>query len=175
MEPLNITITGLGLDTVVGAAYEGALTLADMIVAEAARNLAKDKDYQEVYGGLRNRVAMVRDDEIRARVKAEIDDAFGVPVVATNQWGEPTGKATTLRALILAEAEKFFTEKRGKDRYNNGPTMTGAERVVAALVAEELTKEMAAAFRVEKERVVAVVREKAAELIAAAVKEGLRK
>lgn len=175
MQPLNITITDLTLDTVVGAGYEEPHTLADVIVNAAVEKLLKDGDTREISSALAKRIAVIRDEEIRAKVRAELDDAMAKPIRKTNQWGEPTGQGeTTLRELILAEAAKFFTEKRSKDSYGSGPKFTDAERVIAELVQGELKKDMAAAFAEEKAKVVAVVQGKAAELLADAVKAGLR-
>lgn len=174
MEPLNIQISDLTLDTVMGAGYDGALTLADLIVGAAVKRLTKDDEYGEVVGGLRKRVAQIRDEEIRARVLAEIEATMAAPVSLTNSYGEPVGKATTIRELIVAEATKFFTEKKSTDNYDRGPRLTGAERVIAELVKAELTKEMATAFAEEKAKVVAAVQAKAAEMLAEAVRAGLR-
>lgn len=174
MEPLNISIEGLNLDTVIDGDYEGARTLADAIVSAAVAKLVKDKDYGEVHSGLRKRVAQIRDEEIRERVRLELDEVMLQPVTATNQWGEPVGQPTTLRALIVAEATKFFSVKLKSDSYDRRPELTGAQRVIAELVKAELTKELAAAFADEKAKVVKAVQGKAAELLAQAVKDGLR-
>lgn len=176
MEPLNITITDLSLDTVLGESERyGAMTLADAIVNAAVADITKDEAYREVYGGLRKRIGAIRDEEIRARVTVELDEAMRAPIVATNQWGEPVaGKGTTtVRELILAEAKQFFTEKTRTDSYSNTPALTGAQRVIAALVKEQLTKELTAVFAAEKEKVVAALRATAADLVADAVKKGL--
>lgn len=174
MEPLNIEIRDLTLDTVVGAEYDGALTLGDMIVERAARNLTKDSEYGEVASALRKRIGAIRDEEIRALVRAELAEAMQAPVTATNQWGEPTGQPTTLRALVVEAATKFFTEKRSRDTYGREPKMTDAERVIGELIKAELTKELAAVFAAEKAKVVSAVQAKAGELLAQAVKDGLR-
>ena len=176
MEPLNITITDLGLDTIIGVGYrDEPVTLVDAIVKEAVSQLTKEKGYDEVRDGVRKRVALIRDEEIRALVRPELEKAMVAPITQTNSWGEPiVGKPTTLREMILAEATKFFTEKKGEDSYGRGPKQTAAERVVAELVRTELVKEMTAAFAEEKNKVVAAVQAKAAEMIAKAVKDGLR-
>lgn len=175
MEPLNITITDLGLDTVIDGDYEhGGRTLADAIVDRAVTALTKDQEYREVHGGLAKRVSQIRDEEIRERVRVEIKKVMAQPIHATNQWGERTSGETTLLALIVAQAEKFFTEKRTKDSYDRSPAMTGAQRVIAEMVQASLTKELAAIFAEEKAKVVKAVQGKAAELIAQAVKDGLR-
>lgn len=171
MEPLNITITDLSLDTVVGAEYDGSLTLADLIVNAAVARLTKDQAYVEVLGRrLRDRIAAIRDEEIRALVKAELEPVMTEPVTPTSQWGESVGKPTTLRALVLKAAEEFFTKRR--DEYRQ-PRTTEAERIVAAEVGAALTKELKDAVAAEKAKVVAAVQAKAAELIATAVKEGV--
>lgn len=174
MEALNITIEGLALDTVIDAEHGDGRTLADAIVDRAVATLTRDQEYREVHGGLAKRVSLIRDEEIRERVRVEIDKVMAQPIHATNQWGERTGGETTLLALIVAEGEKFFTEKRKTDSYDRGPALTGAQRVVAELVQKHLVKELAALFAEEKARVIEAVRGKAADLIAQAVKDGLR-
>jgi hypothetical protein len=173
VEPLNIEINGLALDTVVGAGYnDEPITLLDAIINAAVVRLSKEDEYREVHGGLRKRVAAIRDEEIRALVKPELEAAMTAPITPTNHWGEPTtGKTTTLRELIVAHATKFFTEKT--DEGYNRPQSTAAQRVVAEAVEKELTAELRAAVADEKAKVVAAVRAKAAELIATAVKEGV--
>lgn len=170
MEPLNIQITDLSLETIVGAEYDGALTLADLIVNAAVTRLMKDGEYSEIQGGLRKRVGQIRDEEIRAFVKTELVGAMAAPIYRTNAYGERSGQETTLRELIVEHAKDFFTKKTGD--YNR-PQYTAAERVVTAAVEKELTKELAAAIADEKAKVVAAIRAKAADLIAQAVKEGV--
>lgn len=175
MEPLTIAITDLSLNTVIGVGFhDDPVTLADAIVNAAVSRLFKEDEYREMLNGLRKRVAQIRDEEIRALVKPELEAAMVAPIVATNQWGEPiSSKTGTLRELIIAQASKFFGEKTG-DSYR-GPQLTAAERVVDEAVKKELTAELQAAVADEKAKVVAAVRAKAAELIATAVREGVGK
>lgn len=165
MTPLNITITDLTLDTVVGAGYEEAITLADMIVNQAAKELAKSADYHTIQERIRN----VRAEVIRERVAAEVEAALVAEVQQTNEFGESSGPPTTLRALI-AKAAKDAVTMRGRGSYGNP---TPLEQTIRDEVDRALLAELAATVKAEKEKVVAAVRAKAADLIAQAVKEGV--
>lgn len=170
MEPLKIEIQDLGLDTVIGPHYpDGVQTLGEAIVAKAAANLTQDGEYGEVMQSLRRRIAKIRDDEIRDLVRAELAKAMAEPVTQTNSYGESIGQPTALRALIVDAATKFFSE-RGD--YGRGATQ--AQKLVAQEVQTALTKELREVMAEEKAKVVAVVQAKAAELLAEAVKQGLR-
>lgn len=170
MEDLTIAIEGLNLETVIGTQYpDSPLTLADAIVVAAAKELLTGADVLSVS----TRIRQIRDEEIRAQVAAEIQVALAEPFHRTNYYGEGRDQPITLRTLIADEAKKFFTEQRRPHGRYDGPTSTAAQDVVAALVKDALTKELAAAVADEKAKVVAAVRAKAAELIATAVKEGV--
>lgn len=174
MEPLSITITDLTLNTVIDGDYEGSRTLGDAIVDRAVKKLTKDGEYSEVHDGLRKRVAKIRDEEIRNLVHVELAKAMAEPITLTNSYGEPTGTPTTLRALIISKATEFFTVKRRNDSYNRSSEMTNAQLVVAEMIKNELTKELASIFAEEKARIIKAIQANAAEVIADAVRKGLR-
>jgi hypothetical protein len=144
-------------------------TLGDAVAYEIANDLKRD----QFYGELKKRVNTIRDEEIRKLVSAEITAAMSADIPLTNGYGEQVGKTTTLRELIVAEGRKFFTEKRRANGRYDGPTSTAAQDVVAAMVKDALTKELATAVAEEKTRVVEAVRAKGAELIGDAIKQGL--
>lgn len=176
MEPLNITITDLSLDTVIGQHYGGEdggspMVLLDAIVEAATTRIIKDADGREIYGGLRKRVDAVRDVEIRKRVAAEVDAVFAQPFQATNSFGEARGEPITMRAIIADAVKDWFT-KDVQTNYREGKR-TAASEFVKAAVDAALKKELAAVILEEKAKVVAAVQAKAAELIAEAVKQGL--
>jgi hypothetical protein len=123
------------------------------------------------YGEFRKLVDTIRAEEIRKAVAAQVHEAMVAPIQQTNGFGEPVGKAMTLREMVVAEAHRFFTVRTGD--YNK-PHHTDAERAVASMVHDLLTKELAGIIAEEKTKVVAAVQAKAGSIIAEAVKAGLR-
>jgi len=180
VEPLNISIEGLNLDTVIGGHYYGGdddsggspKVLLDAIVEAATTRLVKDTEGRDIYGGLRKRVNEIRDDEIRTRVAAEVEAAFAEPFQPTNAYGEAKGESITIRSLIAKAVNEWFT-KDTNNNYREGKRTAAGEFVKAAVDAA-LKKELAEAIADEKAKVVKAVQGKAAELLAQAVKDGLR-
>lgn len=138
--------------------------------AVAAR-IFVDVKREEHYGEFRRLVETIRAEEIRKAVAEQVAEAMVAPVQQTNSYGEPIGKATTLREMVVAEAHRFFTAKTGD--YNK-PHHTDAERAVALMVKDLMAKELAGIIAEEKAKVVAAVQAKAGSIIADAVKAGLR-
>jgi len=173
MEPLNITITDLSLNTVIGQHYDGdreaqvPLTLADAIVEAAAWSLTGNTDWPDVT----TRVRQIRDAEIRSRVVAEIETAVTKQVQRTDSYGQAVGAPTTLReeiARVANDAVKVHSRSSG---LSHNPTPL--QEIIRTEVDKALTAELKTVVEDEKAKVVAAVRAKAAELIASAVKEGL--
>lgn len=172
MEPLNITITDLSLNTVVGQSYDTdkeypvPVTLADAIVEAAARLLSQESDWVSV----KTQVRSIRTEVIRERVAAEVEAALSGPINTTNGWGEQVGPPTTLRAEIA----KMAAEALKVDHRNiHSREFTPAQKVIREQVDQAMTKELAEAVADEKAKVVAAVRAKAADLIAEAVRQGV--
>lgn len=173
---IKIDVSNVDLSSVIDAQYRqvgedeyasSGVRLGDVVASRIADDLKRDDSYL----GLRKRVMGIRDEEIRALVRDQVTAALEAPLQQTNHYGEPTGQSTTLRELIMVEATKFFTEKTGD---YNSPKFTAAERAIAAAVKDVLTKEITELVAEEKKKVVAAVRSKAGEIIADAVKQGLR-
>lgn len=138
--------------------------------AVAAR-IFTDVKREEHYGEFRRLVDTIRAEEIRKAVAEQVAETMAAPITHTNSYGEPVGKVTTLREMVVAEAHRFFTARTGD--YNK-PHHTDAERAVAAMVKDLMTKEIAGIIADEKAKVVAAVQSKAGSIIAEAVKAGLR-
>lgn len=132
-EPVKIDVAfPLNLDTEMTGRYRQVteddytrteVTLLDLIVEEAARQLvaAASADTR------RDVRRMVHDrtiEMIDARIVPMLDEAFAAPVQRTNEYGEPTGKPTTLRELVIAEAQR--TMGRRTDRYGDKPSLLDA-------------------------------------------------
>lgn len=176
---INVTVDteGIDLTTVVGerSRYDHNLeesvtqevTLGDEVAKRITARLTKD----EAYPGLRQRFLTIRDEEIRKALEPIVTDAIAGPIQKTNNYGEPSGGTTTLRELIMAEAQRLATAKVG-DGYR-GSNETVLAKFVREQIAAAFTKELAAVVAEEKAKVVAAVRAKAADLIAEAVKQGV--
>lgn len=177
---INVTvegIDGIDLNTVLGeeiAYYNPETeeterrpqTLADLVAKKVTALLTKD----DSWGGLRKRFLQIRDEEMRTAVKPIVAEALAGPIQKTNRYGEPTGATTTMRELIIAEVSKALHEKA--DRFSSsGPTFL--HKAVAETVRAMLDAELKAVFDAEKAKIVAAVKDKAADLIADAVKQGV--
>ena len=174
---INVTVEDLGdidLTTVVGERsrydhdIEESVTVEVTLGDEVAKRLTAKLTKDDQWDGLRKRFLAIRDEEIREAVKPLVAEAITAAIEQTNGFGERTGKSTTMRELVMAEAKKVFTERAD---YGRGSTL--AQRIVADAVGAAFNRELAAAIADEKAKVVAAVRAKAADLIAAAVKEGV--
>jgi hypothetical protein len=176
---INVTVNGLeaiDLGTVVNteAYYDhetderipAQRTLADVIADKVTRKLTAES----YYGDLKRRVTAIRDEEIREAIEPIITEAISGEIQKTNSFGEPTGKSTTIRELIMSEARTLLT--KSADSYGRG-SETVLQKWVREQIAAAFTKELAAVVAQEKEKVVAAVRAKAADLIADAVKQGV--
>jgi hypothetical protein len=167
MDGLNITISDLSLDTIIGQDYDGGpLTLADALVVEACKQLAHLSDYRSV----QERIRELRTEVIRERVTAEVEAALTAETTPTNEFGEPSAPPTTLRALIAKMAKEAIAPRKA----NSYGEKTAIEKVVKDEVDRAIAKELAAAVADEKAKLVAVIRAKTADLLTQAVKDGLR-
>lgn len=175
---INVTVEGVDLTSVIGehAEYDSdgeyiggnGVTIADKVAQHLARDLMKDDSYRT----LKQRVMDLRDEEIRAQLKPIVEAAITGSIQRTNSYGHPVGEPTTLHDIILAEVNTYLTANVGGS-YNK-PTTTRIKSFVAEAVETVIRKEMATVIAEEKAAVVAVVRSKTAELLAEAVKQGLR-
>lgn len=164
MKPLTVAVGELTLDTVIMNPAGEAVSLGTAIVEAAAAALVDTADYLSI----KERIRGIRDEEIRARVAVEIEQAMDGPLTLTNQFGEPMGRAGTLReeiARMTVEALKM------DERYHREPTP--AQKCIREHVSRAFERELAEAVAYEKEKVITAVRAKAAELIADAVRRGL--
>ncbi len=142
---------------------EEPMTLGEAVAQEIVRKLMAT----DAWNTVRRLVDEIRREEIRDTVRQEIGNALTTPVQATNIWGEPTGAPTTLRERIYAEAKELITKA---DRHGG---QTAMQMMIRQEVDAAIAAELKDAIKAEKEKVVAAVRAKAADLIATAVKEGV--
>jgi hypothetical protein len=176
---VNITVNVDGdvdLTAVVGEHYDGdrechvPQTLGDLVADRLVQRLIHDRESE--YRNVAREVADTRRDIIRELVTAEVETALTNPVIPTNSWGESTGEPTTLRAEIVRIARESVRVRKPNT------VATRDESAVELLIRKEisgaLAKELADVVAAEKAKVVALVHAKAAELIADAVKAGVR-
>lgn len=138
------------------------LTLGDVVVEELVKGLR----ISDQYSTLARRVAEIRDEMIRERIKAEVDAAFANPITETNRFGQPTGNVTTLVELIIDEVKKFMAERVDRNGYTSHSGKPRAAWYAAAAVEDAVKGDISAAVNAEKERAVAAIRSRAADLIA---------
>lgn len=181
---INVTVDGIdGVDltTVVGdeiAYYDPETeetehrprTLGDLVAEKLADKIYAGLDYQQRYE-LTKTASAERVKLIRERLVPQVEQALTGEIQKTNNYGEPTGQTTTMRELIIAEVTRVINAKG--DRFYSDSDKPLLTRVVTAEVNRALTAELADAFKAEKEKVVAAVKAKAADLIAEAVKQGV--
>jgi hypothetical protein len=141
-----------------------AVTLGDAVAERIANRLMREEEYRP----LKQRVLEIRDNEVREQVKPVVARAIEASVQPTNSYGQPTGEPVTLTDVIVREAKELLNKRSD---YGRGPTFL--EGVIRDAVGVALQKELAAAIAEEKAKVVAVIRAKAAELIAEAIKAGV--
>jgi hypothetical protein len=150
----------------VGEREDYEVTIGHLIAEKVTQLLAKD----DSWGGVKRRFLEIREEGIREAVQPLIAEALTGAIQKTNNYGEPTGQTTSMRELVMVEAQKIVSKPI--DSYGRGETFLQklVREEIGRVFAGELSKVMAA----EKEKVVAAVRAKAADLIAEAVKQGVR-
>lgn len=169
---LNINIDDLDLNEKIGGYYDedgdfvGGKTVAAAVVAALVAQATKG-DY---YSGLKKRVEEVRDEEIRAAIAPILAEAIAKPLVKTNSYGEPVGKETTLREVILEEARKIWEQPVDRYARDKGTHLQAAIRKeVQAAFAEEVAE----AVRVAREAVAKEIGGSIADVVTKAVRTGL--
>lgn len=158
---LHVSVPTLDLDAKVG----GGRTVADLIVQAALAKLVKG-DY---WNTVKQRVERLTEEEIRDHAKTLIGEALDGGIRKTNTYGEPVGEPTTLRSIISGEVSKQLS--KAADPYHSKDSVV--HKIVREQVEIMLKKELAEAIAEEKAKVVGTVREKAADLIAKAIAEGV--
>jgi hypothetical protein len=140
-------------------------TVGEAVAEQVAAALMKTDEYRL----LKHRVLEIRDEEIRAQVKPIVEKAITTSIQPTNGYGRPVGQPVSLEEVIVKEAHAYLTKRDGYgDR-----SVSVVQKVVSDAVEKAIKTELARAIVEEKEKVVAAVRAKAADLIATAVKEGV--
>ncbi len=173
---ITVNVTDVDINSVVGSTrrynhdteeyHEEPLTLGEAIIDRVADLLVQTSDRE-----LRLAVNQVRTQEIKDQVAKQVEAALVEPLRQTNTWGEPTGEPTNLRNEILRIASKAVELPARSNSYQAEKSVL--QRIISEEVDRVLAKELADVVKAEKEKVVAAVRAKAADLIATAVREGV--
>lgn len=140
----------------------GERTVADLVADQIMARLLKDSGWRT----LAEQVQAIREEEIRAAVRPQIEEALQRPIRKTNIYGEPTGAETTLTEVIVEEARKALNAPT--DSY--GRRETFLEKTVAAEVKKALSAEITDAVKKAREQVAAEI----GSHVATAVQAGLK-
>lgn len=136
-----------------------------LIVDLAARELmsqavGKDRDsWRDVL----RRVNGIRDDIIAELVRPQVEEALEASITRTNSYGEPTGKTTTLREVIVDQAKQWLT-KPGNS-FGRRDNDTNVQYLIKQEVDRALTTELKAAVQDARSEVTEAVKAKAAEVL----------
>jgi hypothetical protein len=157
-DPFDLNVSfSLGLNTAVDTAYRqvgeddystGPVTVLDLIVAQASRDIAKQFMGGRYDDPIKTRMNDAIDAEVRAVVGPMVAKALDAEWTPTDEWGDAIGESTTLRKMVRAQAEKAL-EVKPPDRngYNakGSPLYEALAEVTAATVRKELAAELAEA------------------------------
>lgn len=147
----------------------GPGSVEGLIVDLAARELmsqavGKDRD---TWRDVLRRVNTIRDDIIAEQIRPQVEEALEASITRTNTYGEPTGKTTTLREVIVDEAKKWLTKTGDDFSSSRGPRRgeTNVQHLIRQEVDKALTTELRAAVQEAQGDVLETVKPKAAEVL----------
>lgn len=173
---LQVDVKDLDLDEAIGGYYDedgdlvGAKTVGSAVIAKLVEQAAKG-DY---YSTLKTRIEQIRDEAIRAAIEPVIAEALSKPLVKTNSWGEPQGKETTLRELIMEQVRKTLgISTEGTYRNGSYERSTTLEKLVRGQVATAINDEIAEAVKAAKEAVPDALGATIGETVATVVRDAL--
>lgn len=134
--------------------------VARQLLAEL-RNRATGSD---IYGGLRQRIDAIRDEEIREAVRPAITEALTKAVQPTNHYGEAQGEPKTLHETIVEKATAWLTTAKGD--YYAKDKRTPIQAYIEDEVQKAFTKELRAEMEKAKAQVVKAVQDEGARVLA---------
>lgn len=155
----------VGYDNESGPYLDGHITVGDLVARHLVEAVKRDSDR---YHGLITKVGEIRAEMIREAIAPQIEQALAAPLRKTNQYGEATGQETTLRELIVAEAQKALTQPAGGNGYGRD-RLTVLQKTVADEVQKALAVEIADAVKAARAQVATEI----GTHVAAAVQAGL--
>lgn len=85
----------------------------------------------------------------REGAQAVIAEVLAGPIQSTDRWGEPAGRVTTVKGMVMAEVDRWMKLPQ-KDSYNRTETMAGS---LQKIVDEILRSEMKGTIDAAKKRI----------------------
>lgn len=174
--PVSAPVVTITLDTAVGTLYEdgepvGAVGIGDLIV-----NNATDRLVTELLADLREEVRRFviarADEQVTELVREMVASVLAEPFRITDRYGG-AGQPTTIRERIAEQVAAEMKPSR-RDGYHHDRDRSVITAVIEDEVKKALTTELSGVVKEARDKVVTSVRNNAAEIIAQAVKDGLR-
>lgn len=144
----------------------GPRSIMDAVVDSAARQLIKSYADYDFRRQLVERVARLRDEEIRAYIVPMIREAMNGTLQKTNEYGEPRGEPVSLTAVIMDEVKKALTLNTGNSFRSERSALTNVMREHIDMV---ITRELKAEVDAAKALVVKAIQDQGAKFLADAV------
>lgn len=153
-----------------GEPYASGPTTLEAVVLDAvvAQIIHVFVDNRDLSQPLRERVAKVRDEVIREAVQPLVVEALESALQPTSRYGEPAGDPTTLRSVIVAEAQSYLT-KAQHARYGD-EAVTPVKQMIREEVAKAVKADLKEALEQARAEVSAAVQAEAAVLLAETIK-----
>jgi hypothetical protein len=178
---ITINVGEITLDTVVSERYTqtgeedydaGPVTLAEL-VAEIIADRAIKEGLKDGYQSLVSRVADIRDQVIREKVEPIVDDALTKPFRRTNTYGDPTGKETNLKEIIIDDVGKQLSTGAGVPHrsYDSEPPL---KKFIRNEIEGTLRKDLSEALNTERKKVITAVRAEGTKLFSEMLERGVR-
>jgi hypothetical protein len=162
---MEVTVT-----TEVFSDYEGQ-SVEQEIILQAARMLVN-----QLSSEVSNEIRKIVREQVRDQVADVVAEVIENPIQLTNYLGEPTGKTQTLRQLVIAQGQEFFTQittRDGRKEYNRDRKwgyLPRAEHVVHDIVFAEFDR----MFKSELDIAVKTVRDNMDEHLAALTQRAVK-
>jgi hypothetical protein len=168
---MNITVKvdDISLATIVDQAYAYGdesgphdRTVGELVAEMIVDRLVQDR---ERWFELSKTVTDVKREVIREAVRPMVEQAIAGPIQKTDSYGDPVGKPTTLREVIVAEARSAVNTR---DRYDGDRTF------LQKTVSEEVRKAFATEIKDAVAQARAAVADEAGLLVATAVTNAMK-
>ena len=150
-----------------GEPVQQATTLEDVVLGMVAQRLTQTVITDESKRHLYDRVARIRDEEIREQIRPLIAEALTRSIQPTDHYGNPKGEPTTLAEVITREAKTALTVP--KEGGFGKPKRTLVQEVIADAVTVQFRKELGEDIEEGKKAVRAALRKEGAEVLRATI------
>ncbi len=149
-------MSGAQITVHLGEEWANEETLGEALLDRAADKIAKGMARQN----FNDRVAAIRDEEIREQLRPAVAAALNAPVQRFNEYGSPQGDPILLRDLIVEKGTELFKVK------NPG---YGSKSPLEKFIVEEIDRafknELNTAMKQARAQVLAAVREQGAAVV----------